>query len=190
MRIKKAYILIVAFIAIISVNTNAQRRVVVRHPSRTVVVTRVPRAHVTYVSRRPVPPPVVVRAVPPASVAIVHGRVKYYYHAGVYYTLRSGNYVVVAPPRGLVVATLPPRCVRVVAYSTPYYYSDGIFYEEVSSGYETVDPPSGAIVESLPETAKKVSVDGRIYYECNGTLYSKVETASGYAYQVSASVEG
>jgi hypothetical protein len=193
MKTKSLYIVLIIGILLTSMNiaVEAQRRViVVKRPSRTVVVTRVPRSRVVYVNHRVIRPPVVVRTPPAESVAVVYGRTRYFYHAGFYYAMRPEGYVVVPPPAGIVITVLPPRCVRVIIRSGTFFYIGGVFYTQVTEGYKVVDPPAGAQVEELPEDAEKVNVEGKIFYEHNGTLYKKVETENGFAYEVSGNVEG
>lgn len=170
----------------------SQRRVVVTQPSRTVVVTRVPRSRVVYVNPRPVPPPrpVVIRTMPPTAVVVVHGRYRYHYCDGFYYAARPEGYVIVRPPAGIVITVLPVNSIRItVAAGGVFFYNGGIFYRESEGGYKTVTPPAGARVPGLPENAEKVNVEGKIFYEDNGTLYQKVETETGFAYEVSGNVE-
>jgi hypothetical protein len=183
-------VLIVAvLLASVNIATHAQRRVVVRKPGKTVVVTRVPRSKVVYVNRREAPRHVVVRTLPSECVTIVHRNRNYYYHGGRYYENRPEGYVVVPPPAGIVITTAPPRMTRVVVRTGIFFYLSGVFYKEAPGGYKTVTPPEGAQVEELPEDAEKVNIDGKIFYDDNGTLYKKVETENGYAYEVSGNVE-
>ncbi len=183
-------ILFLLFIALFAtVETQAQRRVVVRRPSKTVVVTRVPRSRVVYVNRpAPYRRNVVVRALAPARLRLVHRGVTLYYHAGIYYRTHANGYVVVVPPPGFVIPVLPVNYARVALTWGTFFYFNGVFYQEVDDGYKVVKAPEGAIIKTLPEDASKVTIDGKIFYEHNGTLYKKVETEDGFAYEVSGEI--
>jgi len=113
------YIILVLIFCTVSGNNDveAQRRTVVVHrrPSRTVVVTRIPRHRIVYVNRRIVRP--AIRVLSPAAIAITYGRTKYFYDSGYYYILEKDGYRIVAPPAGMVVTALPSHYVRVKANS-------------------------------------------------------------------------
>jgi len=120
-------------------DVEAQRRTVVVHrrPSRTVVVTRIPRHRIVYVNRRIVRP--AIRVLSPAAIAITYGRTKYFYDSGYYYILEKDGYRIVAPPAGMVVTALPSHYVRVKANSISCLYLDGIFYEKYLRGIESLN---------------------------------------------------
>lgn len=191
MKRKASYMFIAVIIGLFfaSSQSEAQRRVVVRHPSKMVVVKKVPRNHVVYVNRRTVVRQPVLTRIPAPAVRIVHRNVHYHYFGGSFYVSHAGGFVIVAPPSGIVIATLPAHFIRLTVRAHAYYYASGIFYKKTDNGYETVEPPVGAMVEYLPDVAEKVLVDDKVYYEVHDTLYQKVETADGFVYEVTGMVE-
>lgn len=158
---------------------NAQRRVVVKTPGRTVV--RTTNARVVY--RRPVPVVRVVRTLPATTVVIKRNGLQYHYYNGLYYRSYNGSYVVVAAPYGVRIKVLPVGYHRIVYLGTPYFYYQGNYYVEVSGSYKTVEAPENIVVSELPEEAEQVDIDGKMYYEYSETLYKVVTTPEGKAFK-------
>lgn len=190
-RIKLYFVLTLCFLFSNLYKVEAQRRVVVA-PSRTIVVTRVPRKEVVYIKTSTVvsPAPVGVTTLPPSSVTIVFGHRNFFYHEGVYYALKPDGYVVVNPPVGVKVSTIPASTVIITFHSNIFYYISGVFYIQVPGGYKVVSPPVGAKIMQLPNEAVKISVAGEIYYERFGTLYKKLETEQGFSFLVAGYLQG
>ena len=184
-RIKLYFVLNLCFLFSNLYKVEAQRRVVVS-PSKTIVVTKVPRKEVIYIKPPTVisPAPVGVTILPPSSVTIVFDHRIFFYHEGVYYSLKPDGYVVVNPPVGVKVSTIPASTAIVTFHSNIFYYISGVFYIQVPGGYKVVSPPVGAKIMQLPNEAIKISVAGEIYYERFGTLYKKQETQQGLSFLV------
>ena len=180
---------LLSFMAIfLAVNEmNAQRRVVVKTPHRTVV--RTPRAKVVY--RNPAPAVRVVRTVPRTAVVVNYGGLRYHYSAGVYYRYYNGRYVVVSAPIGLRVRILPVGYRLIYVGPRAYYYYQGSYYIKVegTDEYETVEAPTDAVVHTLPEDTEEVEIDGKTFYEYNGILYKVVTTPEGKAFKVTGKLE-
>ncbi|APD08194.1 hypothetical protein UJ101_02696 [Flavobacteriaceae bacterium UJ101] len=121
---------------------NAQRRVVVKTPHKTVVRTTSPRV----VYKRPTPVVRAVRTLPATAVVVKYNGVRYHYHNGLYYRYNSGRYVVVTAPKGVRVSVLPVGYNRIVIGGKPYFYFRGVYYVSVNNGYKVVEAPDNIIV--------------------------------------------
>lgn len=165
--------------------TNAQRRVVVRTPNKTIIRTTSPRV----VYRRPIPAVRAVRVLPNTAVVVKRNGLSYYYSGGLYYRYYNGRYVVVAAPLGVRVRVLPVGYTRIVIYGRPYFYYRGNYYIQVSNGYKIVEAPENITVPELPEEAEQVDIDGKSYYEYNNTLYKTITTPEGKQFKVVGGLE-
>lgn len=84
----------------------------------------------------------VVGRLPPHATVIVRGSNRYGFADGVWYTPRSGRYVVTRPPYGIVVVGLPAVATVVTIGALTYYYANNVYYRPLSGGrYEVVPPP-------------------------------------------------
>ncbi|MDY8134310.1 DUF6515 family protein [Aquimarina sp. 2201CG5-10] len=164
---------------------NAQRKVVVRGPKRTVVRTTSQRV----VYRRPVPIVRAVRTLPSTTVVIKRNGIHYHYHRGLYYRYYGGRYVVVTAPIGIRVKILPVGHRTIVLANIPYYYYQGTYYIESNNGYKTIEAPENIIVHELPEDAEQLEIDGKNYFEYGSTLYKVVTTPEGKAFKVVGNLE-
>ena len=76
------------------------------------------------------------------------GKIKYFYHGGVFYKRGLSGYVVIAAPIGAVVVGLPDGFISVVIGGVTYYYYAGVYYQQDPSGYIVVKTPSRRVVEA------------------------------------------
>src|SRR5215475_13540118 len=82
-----------------------------------------------------------IDVLPMHAVVAVHGGVRLYFSAGVWYRAEGPRYVVVAPPVGVVIPVLPPYYTAVYVRGVPYYYANDVYYVQTPSGYMVTDPP-------------------------------------------------
>lgn len=165
--------------------SNAQRRVVVKKPHRTVVRTTSPRV----VYKRPTPVVRAVRTLPATAVVIKRNGVRYHYYNGRYYRYNRGRYVIVTAPRGVRIKVLPVGYRRIVIAGKPYFYFQGVYYVSVNNGYKVVEAPDNIIVYELPEEAEQVEIDGKTFYEYDAKLYKVVTTPDGKGFKVVGDLE-
>ena len=114
-------LLIAGFILVLSESTIAHpRRVVVHKPHRTIVYPKHGK---------------VVRVLPAGHHRVVVGKHHYYYNAGVFYSVRGSEYIVVRAPRGAVVESLPEGYEVVHKHGKEYYFvNDTYFRPEIRRG--------------------------------------------------------
>ncbi len=161
-----------------------QSTVVVHRPHHKVVVRR---AHVHYAGLPRWGTRVTV--FPSAAVVVKAHRHSYHFHNGVYYTQRSGGYVVVRPIPGVRIRVLPVGYRTVVVGPTNYYYYYGTFYSkaDTSEEYIVTDAPEGAVIDALPDGYEIKSVGDSEYYVLDGVYYAEVdapEFEDGVGYEV------
>lgn len=95
----------------------------------------------------------VFAVVPPNPVIAVHGGVRFYFSAGVWYRYDGpARFVVVAPPIGITVGVLPPFYTALWVGGVPYYYANDVYYMRAPQGYVVVapPPPGSVVTEQAP----------------------------------------
>lgn len=183
------YSLIIAT-SLLNLKTYAQKKAVIRHPSKTVVITKVAKKKVVYVKRVPrTYKAIIIKSLPSDRLRIVHHKKVFFYHSGVFYKPHIHRYKAILPPPGLIISALPANYTQIKLSWGTFYYVKGIYYKKMKKGYEVTKAPEGAIIETLPDNINKVTIEGKVFYEHNGTLYKKVETLDGFAYIVSGKIE-
>ena len=94
---------------------------------------------------------VFIDVMPAHAVVSVHGGVRFFFSAGVWYRPEGPRFVVVAPPPGVVIPVLPPYYTTVYVRGVPYYYANDAYYVPNGSGYMVVDaPPPNVVIEQPP----------------------------------------
>ena len=76
------------------------------------------------------------------------GKIKYFYHGGVFYKRGPSGYVVIAAPIGAIVLDLPDGFISVVIGGFTYFNYAGVYYQKVPAGYAVVKTPSSRVVEA------------------------------------------
>lgn len=82
-----------------------------------------------------------ITVLPAPHVALTFRGGRLYFHAGVWYQLMGGSYVVVRPPVGVVLPGPPPAYTLVWVGGVPYYYANGVYYVEAPGGFAVAEPP-------------------------------------------------
>ena len=90
----------------------------------------------------------VVTHLPSGNKAVRVGKIKYFYHGGVFYKMGPSGYVVIAAPIGAIILDLPDGFIRVVIGGVTYYNYAGVYYQKVPAGYVVVKTPSRRVVEA------------------------------------------
>ncbi len=129
----------------------------------------------------------IVHTIDNGYTRIHHGGIDYSYRDGRYYRHNNGQYVVIAPPRGIRVTTIPRNYFTIMVGAVPYYYYSGVYYKyyDTYSNYEVVEPPMGAIVPELPsDYVRAVVINRKTYFEYDNVLYKPVNTRYGMQYKV------
>ena len=92
-----------------------------------------------------------VERLPGGYRTVIHGRSRYYFHEGIWYSPYGGRFVVVAPPFGLIVPFLPPFYTTITIGGMPYYYANDVYYTQTAGGYMVVEPPQGEAIPAAPQ---------------------------------------
>ena len=90
----------------------------------------------------------VVTHLPRRHKAVRVGKIKYFYHGGIFYKRGPSGYVVIAAPIGAIVLDLPDGFISVVIGGVTYYNYAGVYYRKVPAGYVVVKTPSRRVVEA------------------------------------------
>ena len=83
--------------------------------------------------------------IPDDCYAVRADRSRYYYYDGLYYSRRSVDYVLVAPPIGAIVRSVPPDYQAVVINGVTYYTDNGTYYIYTRNGYQVVLRPAPSV---------------------------------------------
>jgi len=127
------------------------------HPSREWHDTRYHHDHY-YPARG-----IFIDVLPPHAVVAVHGGVRFFFSAGVWYRPEGPRYVVVAPPVGVVVPALPPYYTTVYVRGAPYYYANDVYYVPSGAGYMVVDPPPANVVIEQPAPPPQTAAGDQVF---------------------------
>ncbi|SHK69977.1 DUF6515 family protein [Rhodothermus profundi] len=73
----------------------------------------------------------IVKVLPRGHVIVHVGKLRYHYHAGVFYRPVRGGFVVVRAPVGAIVPILPPRYRVVHVHGRVYYEHRGVIYRPI-----------------------------------------------------------
>ncbi|MDQ7041399.1 MAG: DUF6515 family protein [Rhodothermus sp.] len=73
----------------------------------------------------------VVKVLPRGHMVVHVGKVRYHYHAGVFYRPVRGGFVVVRAPVGIIIPTLPPGHRVVHVHGRRYYHHNGVYYRPI-----------------------------------------------------------
>ncbi|AEN74362.1 DUF6515 family protein [Rhodothermus marinus] len=73
----------------------------------------------------------VVKVLPRGHVVVHAGKVRYHYHAGVFYRPVRGGFVVVRAPVGAIVPVLPVGYRVVHVHGRVYYCHNGVYYRPI-----------------------------------------------------------
>ncbi len=73
----------------------------------------------------------VVKVLPRGHVVVHVGKVRYHYHAGVFYRPVRGGFVVVRAPVGAIVPVLPAGYRVVHVHGRVYYSHNGVYYRPI-----------------------------------------------------------
>ena len=137
--------------------------------------------------------------VPLAAIILSVAGVNYYYHEGLFYHPREGQYIVVRPPIGGVVPMLPPGYSIIRSYNREYYFYENTYYEPIpnSSSYRVVEfssspesfssqdyYPLGTIIYHLPNGSEARIINGRQYYYFGGQYFLPTVQNGAVAYVV------
>lgn len=140
-----------------------------------------------------------VAHVPLAAIVLSVAGLNYYYHEGLFYHPREGQYIIVEPPIGGVVPMLPRGYSVVRSYNRDYYFYENTYYERIpnSESYRVIEfSPSnemssrqenyrlGSIIYHLPNGAEARYIDGRQYYYFEGQYFLPTVQNGGVAYVV------
>lgn len=105
----------------------------------------------------------VVAHLPHGHKTVHVGKMRYFYHGGVFYERGPSGYVVIAAPIGAVVVGLPAGFVTVAINGSTYYAYAGVYYRKVPSGYVVEAPPEAIVVkETSPEVQSLPAVGGKV----------------------------
>ena len=145
----------------------------------------------------PGPPPAVavvapgytVTTLPAGYVAVMHGKSRFYFQAGVWYRKRGGRFVVVRPPAGIAVAALPPTATTVVIGGNPYYVANDTYYLAGPNGYVVAQPPVAAAATAAPAAPAPAAPAPTAAPASGGTWYY-CDSAKAYYPYVAQCKEG
>lgn len=157
--------------------THAQRKRVVKKSNQVTVV----RTYKTLPSRG-----ARVKVVPTNSMVVVHKRVQYRMHNGVFYKPLGNQFVIATAPVGLRITRLPVTYTTIIVGRKTYFYHYGTYYKKAGrTKYQVVAPPIGAQVDTLPQGYETVENGGHIYYRIDSIHYKIVTLPNGNTrYQV------
>ena len=97
---------------------------------------------------------------------LMYGGLRLYYHAGLWYRLTNGVYVVGVAPAGIALADLPNDFITISVSGMTYHYYYGTFYQyDISrQAYVVVDAPKGAEIPALPNGYTTIQEGGTSIY--------------------------
>lgn len=100
-----------------------------------------------------------VTVLPAARVRLHVRGATYYYHSGVYYSYRAGDYVVIRAPHGARIRVLPAgyRAFRIAARRYFYVNNTYYIYDSAKTEYVVVEVPDGAedAMKNAPEDVEE-----------------------------------
>jgi hypothetical protein len=123
-----------------------------------------------------------IRTLPHDHRVVIHGRSRFFFSNGVWYSPHRSRFVIIAPPIGLFVPFLPPYYTTVWVGGTPYYYANEVYYANRGDGYAVVEPPAQE-PSQVPPSAEQMFIYPRLgqtekqqeddRYDCHGWAVSQ-----------------